>query len=100
MEVADAVRQAKIEFKAVFEAEMGFPPTLEEVWFDESADTWSVTLGLRRQRRSLPEQIASPLSSIQDVYGLSNRPEFKVVVLSNTTGKLIAIKDREFVKAA
>jgi hypothetical protein len=95
MDVSEAVKRAKTEFLSVFSNESTYPPTLEEVWFDEEKAAWNVTLGLRRGAEH-----AGALQNFLDPSWRRHRPEYKFVILADDDGRLIAIRDREFVQAA
>jgi hypothetical protein len=85
MNVREAVALAKKYAGEVFADEAISELGLEEVEFDESSQTWLVTIGFSRQRQ------------VGGIPGLltSNKRDYKVVRISDTTQKMISVKNRE-----
>ena len=79
MQVKTAVQKAIAHAKDMFADEH---VTLEEVWYDEPAKGWCVTVGLARQD-------GSPL------LGGRTRYHYKTVRLSDDTGDVVSIRNRE-----
>ena len=93
MEVRAAVSRARDELQHIFADEKMENLGLEEVEYDNSSKTWAVTLGFSR-RWSTPEGVLAALGP-----RLGER-EYKVVRISDTTGQLVSIKNRETIDAA
>ncbi|MGH7047743.1 MAG: hypothetical protein ACREE2_15290 [Stellaceae bacterium] len=92
MDVRAAVGRAKDELRHIFADEKMENLGLEEVEYDDPSKTWAVTLGFSR-RWSTPDGV---LAALGPRLGLR---EYKVVRISDTTGQLISIKNRETVDA-
>lgn len=88
MDVRAAVSRAKDELQHIFADEKMENLGLEEVEYDDAAKTWAVTLGFSR-RWSVPEGVLAALGP-----RLGPR-EYKVVRISDTTGQLVSVKNRE-----
>jgi hypothetical protein len=88
MDIRAAVSRAKDELQHIFADEKMENLGLEEVEYDDSAKTWAVTLGFFR-RWPTPE---GALAALGSRLGLR---EYKVVRISDATGQLISIKNRE-----
>ncbi len=88
MQVKEAVVRAKGYLEELFKDEGLRELGLEEVEFDESADSWSVTLGFSRPWDSALGAAAGILKP--------NR-SYKVVRIANSDGHPISIKNRELV---
>ena len=86
MDVKEAVAVAKRHFKEVFADETGGPPTLEEVWFDDSSNVWCITLGIRRNE---------PASFRDIMNGPGANVHYKTVRVSDIDGKPISIRNRD-----
>lgn len=82
MDVKRAIEIAKQHLADVFSDEAMSPPQLEEVWFEDADQVWCVTLGFWRKP-------AGPL-----IGTISNR-SYKVVRVSDTSGKPLSIRNRE-----
>ncbi len=89
MEPREAVALAKKHLLELFSEEKIDAPSLEEVWLDESANEWCVTLGLRQA------DIA-----FRDPLGLKTNIKYKTVRISDRDGKPVSIKNREWSSTA
>ena len=90
MNVKEAVRSAKGYAKEVFAGE---DIRLEEVWFDESASEWFVTIGLQR---------AETAASLSHILGGKSaaRMHYKTVRIENSTGKVLSVRNHETMPVA
>jgi hypothetical protein len=98
MKVREAVTAGKGYIQDIFGDENIANLGLEEVEFDETTNTWTITLGFSRPW----DKPAGALARLEGV-GVDLRPwrrEYKVVRLSNATGELLSIKNRETTDAA
>ncbi len=93
IDVKEAICKAKEYAGEIFESKSGV--SLEEVWFDERAGEWSVTVGIRHQKIGAPEFALSVFNTeiIRSV------PEYKVVRLNGETGEPVAIHNYDRVAA-
>ena len=85
MDVREAVALAKKYVTEVFVDEPISDLGLEEVEFDDSSQTWLVTIGFWRQWQN-PGGIAALVPRKRD---------YKVVRISDTDQKMISVKNRE-----
>ena len=90
MHVKQAVDLAKKDFLEIFADEHPTNLGLEEIEFDDSTRIWQITLGFSRPWES-KNALASAIGSL-------NPPRsYKVVRISDDSGKVISIKNREFI---
>jgi hypothetical protein len=92
MDVRTAVTAAKSELQHVFSDEKIENIGLEEVEYNDSSKTWAITVGFSR-RWPTPE---GPLAVLGPRLGPR---EYKIVRLSDPTGQLISIRNREIADA-
>jgi hypothetical protein len=85
MDVKEAVRSAKNYAKEVFDGE---DIRLEEIWYDDLASEWFVTIGLQR---------AEPGAGLSQVLTGKTpaRLHYKTVRISDSTGKVISVRNHE-----
>lgn len=94
MDAKQAIAKAKQHLSEIFSEELTSPPTLEEVWLDDVADEWNVTLGVRRPSNYVERDVwRDPLSTKSRTV-----PDYKVVRVSNKSGQVQAVLSREHVK--
>ncbi len=87
MHVKQAVDLAKKDFLEIFADEHPTNLGLEEIEFDDSTRIWQITLGFSR-----------PWDSKNALAAAINPPRsYKVVRISDDSGKVISIKNREFI---
>jgi hypothetical protein len=79
----EAIRKAKASVAQLFEEENVDDIRLEEIRFDDRLDCWMITIGFERPRRVSVNGLALDLES--------GRRDYKVVSISDATGKTIAI---------
>lgn len=88
MDVKEAVGAAKRYIQELFADEGITNIGLEEVEFDEPTGEWQVTIGFSR-----------PWDKLGGLAGLASYPNqlrsYKVVRISDETGKIISVKNRE-----
>ena len=87
MNAPDAVKVAKSHLTETFGEDLGSQPMLDEVWFDEKNNNWMVGLSIR-----LAEM---PSDKFRDPLGLGSLPKYKMVVVSESNGKVLSIRNRE-----
>lgn len=85
----EAVSKAKDYFLDI----IGEEPTLEEIWFDDSAGNWCVTFGLRRRSPGAPGTLMGTVNFKEVI-------DYKVVRLRETDGSFVSILNRESRQAA
>ncbi len=87
MEVKDAVRLAKTYVADLFESERIANVGLEEVVFDESSDSWNITIGFTR-----PWDRKGPLATALP----EQRParSYKVVRIADGSHQVKSVTDR------
>jgi hypothetical protein len=85
MDVKEAVVAAKQYIGEIFGAEGIRNLGLEEVEFDEPANEWRVTIGFSR-----PWDAAGPVSVM-----FTPSRSYKVVRISDKSGKVVSVKNRE-----
>lgn len=90
MSPKEAVTAARAHFLDI----VAEPPSLEELWFDDSLQEWCVTFGVRRR---LVAQSSSILSTSQQ---LKEVVDYKVVRIKDTDGSFVSILNREGQRAA
>ena len=78
IEAKQAVATAKSHVASLFEDEMQQPPTLEEIWLDETDDAWCVTLGVRRASNHIDSGFRDVLTGAQGRVV----PDYKIVRVS------------------
>jgi len=90
MNVKEAVKLAKEHAIDLFAEESVKNLGLEEVYFDEGANTWSVTIGFSRPWDE-------PRSSFAALAGQMLYPKrsYKVILISDGNAKVISVKNRE-----
>jgi hypothetical protein len=94
MKVREAVAAAKQHIREFFADEPIQNLGLEEVEFDDTSNTWLVTFGFSRPWDKPTGGILASL----EIAGQELKPwrrDYKVVRISNDTGDLISIKNRE-----
>lgn len=88
MNVKEAVGAAKRHIQELFADEAITNLGLEEVEFDEASDEWRITIGFSR-----------PWDAIGGLAGLASSPNprrsYKIVRISDGTGNVVAVKNRE-----
>lgn len=89
MEPKEAVKAAKAFFLDI----VGEESTLEEVWFDDKADEWCVTFGIRHRS-------VGGLRSVSGILQPKEVADYKVVRLRNKDGSFVSIRNREGQRAA
>lgn len=92
MDVKQAVNLAKQHVLDLFSEEQLSNLGLEEVEFDDPEDEWHVTLGFSR-----------PWDEPKNLFALAGegkypKRSFKVVRISNGTGRVLSVKNRESVQ--
>lgn len=95
MDVGAAVKKAKEHFASVFGGEYVAGPRLEEVWLDQDAGVWFVTLGIIRKTEGF-----GGIAQINEIFGSRYRDgdfQYKTVKISNETGEVQAIQSRELI---
>lgn len=90
MDVKQAVNLAKQYFADIFAEEQYADLGLEEINFDDSTGSWEITIGFRRP---LPSDGHIELSKMLGKYSLDR--SYKIVRISDSTGKVISVKNRE-----
>jgi hypothetical protein len=88
MDVKEAVAAAKTYIIELFEEEKISDLGLEEVLLDEPSGFWSITIGFTR-----PWDNRTGFANSLQGFGL--RRSYKVVKLSNDTGKVVSVMNRE-----
>jgi hypothetical protein len=91
MDVKQAVTLAKGYFADLFASENYLDQGLEEINFDEATASWEITIGFRRPIPN--DQFLGPVGKLMSSYALER--SYKVVRISDTTGKVISVKNRE-----
>jgi hypothetical protein len=86
MELKDAVARAKAYVSEIFADENISEIGLEEVEFDDENSRWKITIGFYRGLVSASNEIFRSLHRT-----------YKTVALSDTSGELISIKNRDVV---
>lgn len=90
MDVKEAVAAAKQYVAELFAQEGIINLGLEEVEFDDQAGEWRVTVGFSR-----PWDLVTGLAVLATPPGQINpRRSYKVVRISDATGAVISVKDR------
>jgi uncharacterized protein YdeI (YjbR/CyaY-like superfamily) len=90
MQIREAVTAAKKYVSEIFAEEQITRLTLEEVEFDEAAGIWNITIGFSWPWDA-PQNAFAALG-----HDLSQwRRRYKVVRISDATGQLLSIKNRE-----
>lgn len=93
MEIKTVVRRAKDHIGELFTEEGARNIGLEEVEFDETSNTWRVTVGFSR---SWDRDFDSPGSALTElIVGPPRIRDMKVVTLDDTEGKILSVKNRE-----
>lgn len=93
MEIKTVVRRAKEHIGELFNEEGARNIGLEEVEFDDRSKTWRVTVGFSRP---WDRDFDSPESAIQQlIEGPPKVRDMKVVILDDTEGKILSVKNRE-----
>lgn len=83
IDVKRAISIAKAYAREVFGEELESPPTLEEVWYDETRGEWLVTVGIRHRH----EMRLGPAGREMRQYA-----DYKTVRVSAKDGKPLSIK--------
>jgi len=96
IDVKEAIVKAKAYAEDLFDVGTSGRVTLEEVWFDDSSNEWSVTVGIRHRKA---ERLLNPLVSLSSLEGDCSVPEYKIVRLTQDTGDFIAIRNYDRVVA-
>lgn len=96
IDVKEAVHKAKSYAENLFEIDANGRVTLEEVWFDDIANEWSVTVGIRHRKTIKP---LSPLASLIDEEVPFEAPEYKVLRIGVEDGRFIALQNYDRVAA-
>ena len=86
MNVKEAVGIAKMPAAVVFEGET---IQVEEVWFDEAASEWCVTVGLRRIER----WPSTDLLGMRTI--ISSRTHYKTIRIDDVTKKIKSVLNHE-----
>lgn len=89
MDVKQAVDLAKKYFQEIFGQEGYQGLGLEEVDFDDPTNTWEITIGFFRP---MPHQ---PNNVIGQMLRYASERSYKIVRISDKTGKVISVKNRE-----
>ena len=87
MDVKEAVRTAKAYLVDLFEDEQITNVGLEEVVFDEASAAWRITIGFSRSW-----DLKGPLSVT--MAGASPDRSYKMLSISDATGKVESLRDR------
>ncbi len=90
MDVKEAVRSAKGYAKEVFAGE---DIRLEEVWFDEGASEWFVTIGLSREEPSMRRHSILVGQTVA-------RMHYKTVRIADSTGQIISVRNHDTMPVA
>ncbi|MGH7091275.1 MAG: hypothetical protein ACREFQ_20460 [Stellaceae bacterium] len=90
MQVREAVAAAKKYVSEIFSEERIMQLTLEEVEFDEATEIWNITVGF-----SWPWDAPQNALSLMTRDLSQWRRRYKVVRISDETGKPLSIKNRE-----
>jgi hypothetical protein len=91
MKVREAVAAAKGHIQELFADEQIANLGLEEVEFDEATGTWTVTLGFSRPW----DKPVGPFANLAPLELRPWRRDYKIIQISDATGNLISIKNRE-----
>lgn len=91
MDAKEAVRLAKQHVRYLFAEETITDMGLEEVEFNESDDTWSITIGFSRPWDQPCPIFGPALYSQMEV----PRRSYKAILISGSDAKIISVKDRE-----
>lgn len=89
MDVRDAVAAAKKHVQDLFSEEKILNLGLEEIEFDESTGIWCITLGFSRPWE-MPQNALAVLAR-----QLQPPRAYKIVRISDKTGQLLSVKNRE-----
>jgi len=89
MEVRDAVAASKKYVQDIFSEEKISNLGLEEVEFDEATGIWCITLGFSRPWESPQNALAAIARQLQPPRA------YKIVCISDKTGQLVSVKNRE-----
>lgn len=92
MDVKQAVRLAKASVQDFFGDQVLSDPVLEELEYDEAGRAWNITLGFFR----IADAPRSPAAQVLAQIGGARRA-FKVFKVSEATGSVISVKDRELI---
>jgi hypothetical protein len=90
MDVKEAVVAAKLYIIELFAEENISDVGLEEVLLDEQAGQWLVTVGFARPWDKVASGFAAALQM-----GINPRRSYKVVRISDKTGAVVSVKNRE-----
>jgi len=90
MNVKEAVAAAKAYISDLFASEGISNLGLEEVEYDNAKKVWLVTLGFSR-----PWEATEAGQVAVRLWGSNKERAFKVVCISDTTGQVISVKNRE-----
>ena len=92
MDVKEAARTAKDYLLDLFEGEEIMNVGLEEIDFDDSSKSWSVTVGFWR-----PWDYSNKSPMTPTLFGELSQPltrSFKIVRINDQSGRVLAVKDR------
>jgi hypothetical protein len=92
MDVRQAVIAAKDYVNGLFADDGLANLRLEEVEFDEDAQTWNITLGLLRHAGTLSNDVAAVL--LAPLEGKQER-DYKVVRVDDRSSKVLSVKNRD-----
>lgn len=95
MDVKDAVKLAKSYIADIFTDENISHIGLEEVEFQESDNAWIITIGFQRPWKKPVEKLASRLSDFYTSPSQITNRWYKVLEISDETGRVLSMKDRE-----
>ena len=90
MNVKEAIKDAKTQIYEIFQDEKPTDIGLEEIEYNESDETWVITIGFLR-----PWDISS-ISVAESIAGIvGNKRTYKVVRISDKNGKMLSIKNHK-----
>lgn len=81
-----AIMIAKDYVAKLFSDEGPTNPTLEEIWHDDNAGVWNVTIGIRHRREYSGRLLQ---------FDTFSKADYKVVRVSSKDGKIVSVRLRE-----
>jgi hypothetical protein len=93
MDVKEAISAAKQCINSLFADEGLANLRLEEVEFDDEAQTWNITLGFLRPMEKAP--VNGLAASIFQQLELNQERDYKVVRINDGNAKVLSVKNRE-----
>ncbi len=98
MDVKQAVATAKSYIGDLFASENILDLGLEEVSLDEGRAEWRVTVGFSRPWEKAAEKEAIGASAFMGAKPIPPRRSYKIVRISDKTGSIVAVQNREWVR--